>query len=77
MTVRIKGTDTVLVGTKEVLYGVAEVAGINEDGSIEYAGSTEIDWDSQVPVQAEGKKIWVTEDDQEVVLSRDEIETVE
>ncbi|WP_028492647.1 hypothetical protein [Thioalkalivibrio sp. ALE19] len=74
MALRIKGTETVLQGTKEVIEGIALVQGIEEDGTPIYAGETKVNWDSQRFALEDGKVIWVTEDDEEIALSPDQIE---
>ncbi|ADC73109.1 hypothetical protein TK90_2622 (plasmid) [Thioalkalivibrio sp. K90mix] len=76
MELRIKGTDTLLNGTKEVIEGVALVQGIEEDGTPIYVGETQVHWNSQRTVLEDGKVIWVTEDGKEIALNPDQIENV-
>lgn len=62
MTLYIKGTDTVIVGTREQLTGIAIVNGFADDGSIVWEGTTEIDWNDQFTIIENGQPIWVGED---------------
>lgn len=39
-------------GTLDVIYGIA-LAHRNEDGSFDYSGETEVDWDSQKCVESD------------------------
>lgn len=61
MPVYIKGTNTLLAGTLETLQGVAEVNAINPDGTLEYGGSTEVDWNSQRTLTRGQRMAWVEE----------------
>lgn len=63
MPLKIKGTDIVVVGTKEALNGTAMAASIDpKDGTICWVGETEVWWDDQKTVlSAQGNPIWVDE----------------
>ena len=46
-----------IIGTLEILQGIANILAISEDGSdIEYAGDTDVDWDSQETKTVDGGK---------------------
>lgn len=36
-----------IIGTREILTGVAIINGISDDGEPEYEGTTEVEWDNQ------------------------------
>ena len=55
-----------IVGTLEVVYGVALINGIDEEGHPDYAGETKLDWNDQRPARdATGERIWICDMGQE------------
>jgi hypothetical protein len=58
-----------IVGTKDLVQGIALVLEVirDEDGGVdvEYVGETEMDWDSQVTVERDGKRVFIDENDEE------------
>jgi hypothetical protein len=48
-----------IVGTVETLQATALIIGINDDGSPEWQGSTEIDWDSQATTMNGDKFVYI------------------
>ncbi len=64
MTLYIKGTDLAVVGTREKLTGLAQVIGLEDDGSITFGGETEVDWNEQETIIHNGRPIWVVCDEE-------------
>ncbi len=64
---RRKDNKLPIVGTKEVLYGVALIQGVDEHGVPVYSGSTDVWWDEQRTLQEDGGDIFVDEDGHEVL----------
>lgn len=62
MTLYVKGTDVRIIGTLELVFGVAQVNGLDDDGSIIWGGETKIDWNSQETVLRNDKPVWISED---------------
>ena len=59
-------TGSPIIGTLERLTGRAEISGIDpKTGEPEYAGDTELFWDSQETVERDGKAIFLDEDGEE------------
>ena len=55
-------TGVLIIGTREILTGVAIIKSISDDGEPEYEGSTEVDWDSQrSDTDASGGRLFVDE----------------
>lgn len=40
-------TGALIIGTREILTGVAIINGISDDGEPDYEGTTEVEWDNQ------------------------------
>jgi hypothetical protein len=57
--------DSVIIGTKELIPGIALISSINEDGTPNYNGGTDLLWDEQQPDLSSGKMIYVDEDGEE------------
>ena len=62
MTLYIKGTDTVVIGTRETLWGIANASGLSDDGKIVWSGQTDIEWNDQETVIENGLPVWIGED---------------
>lgn len=52
-------TGSPIVGTLERITGRADIQGIHDDGTPEYAGNTEIFWDDQATVMRDGKLVFL------------------
>lgn len=50
-----------IIGTSETVRCTAIVNSISEDGIPEYAGETEIDWDSQTTQERNGQILFICE----------------
>lgn len=64
-----------IVGTAETLTATSTIFGIKPDGTPEYDGSTEINWDDQKTVRRDGKIIF--EDDKGREWTFDQLVKVE
>lgn len=58
----VSPTGKPILGTLEKLTARAEITGINDDGTPEYEGDTEVFWDSQETAELDGKVIFLDED---------------
>lgn len=58
----VSPTGSPIIGTKELIPGVALVASISETGEPEYEGETDVDWDGQRTVKRDGKILFVDDD---------------
>lgn len=76
MAVRIKASGEVMRGTVEILRGVAFVDSVDAAGRLQYAGETDIDWDSQTTQVRDGKTLWIGEGGDLFWLLPEEIENV-
>lgn len=55
-------TGALIIGTRELLTGVAIINGISDDGEPEFEGTTEVEWDSQrTDTDASGGRLFVDE----------------
>lgn len=54
-----------IIGTSDTILAVALISGIGEDGEPEYAGESDINWDSQETREREGKTLFVCADGEE------------
>lgn len=59
MGLYVKNTNIEIIGTLEVVNGVALTTGIDKDGSPIYLGYTQINWDGQRTIEKDGERIWV------------------
>ncbi|MCO5145399.1 MAG: hypothetical protein M9895_04365 [Aquamicrobium sp.] len=50
-----------ILGTLETLIGRAEIIGINDDGTPEYQGGTEVFWNAQKTVRRDGQIVYLDE----------------
>lgn len=77
--VRKDDHDVAIVATKEVVWGVCYFDSFEVDGAgkvePEYSGGTEVDWDSQQTVTREGKRVFIDENDEE--LLEDQVEVID
>jgi hypothetical protein len=64
MTLYIKGTDIQIRGTLESMKGVAQLAGLNEDGTLIYVGEVDVLYDETETIFHAGYPVWVGLDDQ-------------
>lgn len=55
-------TGSPILGTLERLFGRAEIVGIEDDGTPEYEGTTEIFWDDQKTILKDEKIVFLDED---------------
>ena len=54
-----------IIGTKELVPGLSLIDGISDDGTPNYCGQTDLDWNCQTSVRdAEGNMLFVDEKDQ-------------
>lgn len=58
-------TGALIIGTKEIVPGIALINGISEDGEPEYDGETDVDWNGQTSVLRDGKPLFVDENEEE------------
>jgi hypothetical protein len=63
-------TGAEIIGTLEVLSAVAMISGIAENGEVEYAGETNIDWSSQETIRPFGEVIYVDENHDEWIFGQ-------
>ncbi|AGC36164.1 hypothetical protein B7L88_gp124 [Rhizobium phage RHEph10] len=54
-------TGNVIVGTAETVLALAQIIGINQDGTPEYEGGTTIHWDTQRTLTRDGKILFTDE----------------
>lgn len=50
-----------ITGIRESITVTAHINGIHEEGYPEYAGSTDVHWDTQEPIKENGNLIYVDE----------------
>lgn len=65
----VKGTNIQIRSILEQLVGVAVISGFDEDGAPEYAGETEVCWDSQESVLRGEDRVFIGEDNLEYLES--------
>ncbi|WP_051134040.1 hypothetical protein [Methylocystis sp. ATCC 49242] len=58
-------TGSLIIGTSEIIPGIALIYGISETGEPEYVGETKLYWDAQHPETRDGKTLFLDEDGQE------------
>ena len=58
-----------ITGSKERVYGAANILDFEEDGEPNYAGETDVDWDSQETVMCDGEPIYYDDDGDEYLRS--------
>lgn len=51
-----------IIGTSDMVPATALISGINDDGSPEYAGESQVDWDNQSIKMRDGKILFIDED---------------
>lgn len=73
MKMYVKGTDIEIVGSVENIQGIAGIDSFNEDGTPNYSGSTDIDWDSQVTVQQDDQDVFIGSDHEEYTRDKCEL----
>lgn len=59
-----------ILGSLERVYGVALIVLNDDDMSVEYEGTTDIEWNSQEGCYERGQRIWLTENWEEVPESK-------
>lgn len=61
----VSPTGSEIVGTSDSLLATALISDINEDGTPEYIGESEIHWDTQETETRDGKILFVDDDGEE------------
>lgn len=62
-------TGSLIIGTAEKMTGIGIINGINDDGTPEYAGTTEVNWDTQCSqYDGKGRLLYVDENNSEWVF---------
>lgn len=74
----VKGTDVLIVGIKQQLYGMANISGFDYAGVPYFSGGTDINWDSQedVPHPAGNGPVYMDDDGQEYSSAEIEFQEV-
>lgn len=67
---RCKKTKAPIVGTSEMVLGIALASGFERDGSAIYTGQTDMDWNTQTTRTRRGKELYMTDDGREVTFAQ-------
>lgn len=70
MSQYVSPTGSPIIGTLENLPALCRVNVINDDGSVEYANQTTVNWDGQETVTRNGKVVFVDDDGAEWTFDR-------
>lgn len=62
MTLYVKGTDVVIVGTLEGLFAMSKISGLSDEGLPIWTGETLVDSDSQYTVMENDQPVWLDEE---------------
>lgn len=68
---------TRITGSKERVYGIAQILDFDAQGDPNYEGGTDIDWDSQETIQRDGEDVFVDEDGDEYLRGECKLMTEE
>lgn len=68
---------TRITGSFERIYGIAQINDFDADGSPNYAGGTDVDWDGQVTVTRNGEEVFTDDDGDEYLRSECKLMTEE